>query len=187
MWHALIIVQIAFAVAVLPAAIKMSIKEARGSLTGPNYPIEEFVGFAVTTQSGATPLGNRLLDLKRRLRAQSEVAGVTLTASLPQRANTGGMEVEGFPVERVRATSGFDRVTTFGIDTDYLDVHGLQVVAGRPFDPLDSTASNAPVIVDRSFERRFLNGRSAVGQRIRYAASTAERSTVALVRDHWGC
>ena len=27
------------------------------------------------------------------------------------------------------------------------------------------------MIVDRSFERRFLNGRSAVGRRIRYAAS----------------
>ena len=53
MWNALIVVQIAFAVAVLPAAIKIGIKEARGFLTGPNYPVEEFVGFAVATGSGA--------------------------------------------------------------------------------------------------------------------------------------
>jgi predicted permease len=171
MWNALIVVQIAFAVAVLPAAIKIGIKEVRSSLTGPNYPIEEFVGFGVATQSGATPLGNRLLELKRRLQAQPEIAGVTFTGSLPQRASTGRIEVEGLSAEAARAADAVNRVTTFGIDTDYLDVHGLHVVAGRPFDAPDPTASNAPVIVDHSFERRFLDGRSAVGRRMRYAAS----------------
>jgi putative ABC transport system permease protein len=175
MWNALIVVQIAFAVAVLPATIKIGIKEARSFLTGPNYPVEEFVGFAVASGSGAKPLGNRLLDVKRRLLVDPEVAGVTFTASLAQRASTGRIEVEGLSAEEVRAASGVSRVTTFGIDTDYLDVHGLHVLAGRPFDALDPSASNAPVIVDRSFERRFLNGRSAVGRRIRYAASAANR------------
>jgi putative ABC transport system permease protein len=175
MWNALIVVQIAFAVAVLPAAIKTGIKEARDFLTGPNYPVEEFVGFSVAAGSGANPLGNRLPDLKRRLLDDPEVAGVTFTASLAQRASTGRIEVEGLPVEEARPTSGFGRVTTFGIDTDYLGVYGLHVVTGRPFDALDPTAINAPVIVDRSFERRFLNGRSAVGRRIRYAASAAKR------------
>jgi hypothetical protein len=41
MWSALIVVQVAFAVAVLPAAIKIGIKEIRSSLTRPNYPVEE--------------------------------------------------------------------------------------------------------------------------------------------------
>src|SRR5204862_4391744 len=132
---------------VLPAAIKIGVKEARSFLTGPNYPIEEFVGFAVAidrgavatdrgavaTDRGATPLGDRLPDLKRRLQAQPDVAGVTFTASLAQRASTGPIEVEGSPAEGVPAVPGFSRVTTFGIDTDYLDVYGLHVVAGRPF------------------------------------------------------
>ena len=63
-------------------------------------------GSRVATGSGANPLGNRLLELKRRLQAEPEVAGVTFTASLPQRASTGRIEVEGFPVEGVRATTG---------------------------------------------------------------------------------
>ena len=62
-------------------------------------------------------------------------------------------------------------LTTFGIDTDYLDVYGLRVVAGRPFNALDASASDGRVIVDRSFEQRFLNGTSAVGRRMRYAAT----------------
>jgi predicted permease len=170
MWHALVVVQIAFAVAVLPAAIKIGLTEARGSLTGPNYPVEEFVGFTVARDGGVKPLGNRVLDLKRRLQAEAGVAGVTLTGSLPQRAITGRIEVEGLPVGEVRATGNFNRVTTFGVDADYLDVHGLRVVAGRPFDALDPAASNGPVIVDRSFAQRFLHGEPAVGRRIRYAA-----------------
>jgi predicted permease len=171
MWNALIIVQVALAVAVLPAAIKIGLNETRTSLTRPNYPAEEFVGFAVATGNEANPLGHRLLELKRRLQAEARVAGVTFTASLPPR-DRGRIEVEGVPAADVPTTTGFNRVATFGIDTDYLDVYGLRVVAGRPFDALDATASNRPVIVDRSFAHRFLNDQSAVGRRIRYAAST---------------
>jgi putative ABC transport system permease protein len=171
MWSALIVVQVAFAVAVLPTAIKIGLKETRDSFTRPNYPVEEFVAVGVATDSASNPFGNRLPELRRRLRAEPEVAGVTFTASLPQRDRTGRIEVEGSPVKSVPAPTGFDGVTTFGIDTDYLDVYGLRVVAGRPFNALDASASNGPVIVDRSFAQRFLNGTSAVGRRIRYAAS----------------
>ena len=99
MWSALIVVQVAFAVAVLPAAIKIGIKEIRSSLTQPNYPIEEFVGAAVATENASSPFGNRLLELRRRLQAEPEVTGVTFTGSLPQRGITGRIEVEGVPVE----------------------------------------------------------------------------------------
>jgi putative ABC transport system permease protein len=173
MWNALIIVQVAFAVAVLPAAIKIGLNESRTALTQPNYPAEEFVGFAVATGNEANPLGHRLLELKRGLQAEPRVAGVTFTASLPPRER-GRIEVEGVPSAGVPSTAGFNRVTTFGIDNDYLDVHGLPLVAGRPFDALDATASNKPVVVDRAFARRFLQGQSAVGRRIRYAASTPD-------------
>ena len=170
MWSALIVVQVAFAVAFLPAAIKVGLNEIRSALTQPNYPAEEFVGAAVATESGSGPFGNRLLELRRRLQAQPEVAGVTFTASLPQRGRTVRVEVEGIPLAAVTATeSGI--ATTLGIDTDYLDVHGLRLVAGRPFNALDATSSDAPVIVDHTFAQRFLNGKSVVGRRMRYASS----------------
>ena len=56
MWSALIVVQVAFAVAVLPAAIKMGVKEIRHSFTRPSYPVEEFVNVGVSTESGSTSL-----------------------------------------------------------------------------------------------------------------------------------
>ena len=126
MWNALIVVQIAFAVAVLPAAIKIGIKEARSSLTGPNYPAEEFVGFAVATGSGANPLGHRLLDLKRRLQARARGRRCDVyrlpAPARQHRPDRGGRFAGGRRARDQRV----NRVTTFGIDTDYLDVYGLR-------------------------------------------------------------
>src|SRR4030095_9602132 len=159
MWSALIVAQVAFAVAVLPAAIKMGINEIRTYLTQPNYPIEELVGAAVATESISSPFGNRLLELRRRLLAEPEVTGVTFTGSVPQRAITGRIEVEGIPVESTSPPNWSRGLTTIGIDADYLDVYDVRVVAGRPFSALDATASNGPstmlgagpVIVNRAF------------------------------------
>ena len=189
MWSALIVAQMAFAVAVLPAAIKMGIKEIRSSLTR-----TELSGRGVRRgrrrrrSSGSSPFGNRLLELKRRLQAEPEVAGVTFTASLPQRNITGRIEVEGIPVEALRATNG---VTS---RHDVRHRHRLSRrlrPACRRGPSVQRTRrqlrANGPVIVDRSFEQRFLNGTSAVGRRMRYAGQRGEPTTVALVRDRRRC
>jgi len=160
---------VAFAVAFLPAAIKMGLKEIRTSLTRPNYPVERFVGAAVVTENGSSPFGHRLLELRRRLQAEPEVTGVTFTGSLAQHNITGRIEFEGLPTEATAAPGWSRGLTTFGVDTEYLDVYGLRVVAGRPFNALDASTSDGPVIVDRAFAERFLNGTSAVGRRMRYA------------------
>ena len=173
MWSALIVVQVAFAVAVLPAAIKLGLNEVRTSLTRPNYPIDEFVGAAVATENRTSVFANRLLEVRRRLQAEPEVAGVAFNGSVPQRNITGPIEVEGVTAgafEGGAASNRSRRLTTFGIDTAYLDVHGLRVVAGRPFNALDVSATNFPVIVDLSFVQRYLGGTSPIGRRIRYAA-----------------
>jgi putative ABC transport system permease protein len=73
------------------------------------------------------------------------------------------------PVDR-KATAGSPGIRTFGIDTDYLDVYGLRVLAGRGFSGRDAGDPSNPVIVDRSFVRTYLNGESPVGRRFRHAA-----------------
>jgi putative ABC transport system permease protein len=173
MWSALIVVQVAFAVAVMPAAIKIGISEVRTSLTEPSYPVEEFVAVGVATDSGPKVFGTRLLELKRRLQAEPAVVGVTFAASLAGRTGPGKIEVDGVPP--ATGSTAPAEPTTFGIDPDYLDVYGLAMVAGRPFNALDASASNNPVIVDRNFVRDFLNGGAAVGRRVRYGATAANQ------------
>ncbi|HEX7779405.1 MAG TPA: FtsX-like permease family protein, partial [Vicinamibacterales bacterium] len=195
LWSALIVVQVACAVAYLPTAIKLGINEIRTYLTQPNYAIEELVGAAVLTENTSSPFGNRLQEFRRRLQAEPEVTGVTFTGSLPQRNITGRIEFEGIPMEAPPPSNWSRGLTTYGIDTYYPDVYDLRLIAGRPFNALDagvsapsamlgagpSTALGAGpstmlgaggrVIVDRAFVQRFLNGASAVGRRMRYAAT----------------
>ncbi len=171
MWSALIVTQVAFAVAVLPAAIKVALQEIRSYLTRPTYAIEEFVRTGVAKENESTPFGNRLVDLRRRLEAEPDVIGVTLTGVVPQRSITGPVEIEsGEPARRSLGEGGpaSRGLTTLGIDTAFLDVYGLRVVAGRPFNAGDVSAPNPTVIVDRTFAQRFFST-SPVGRRFRYA------------------
>ena len=104
---------------------------------------------------------------------------MTFTGSLPQRNITGRIEFEGIPIEAAPPPNWSRGLTTYGIDTDYPDVYDLRVIAGRPFNALDASASDPSamlgaggrVIVDRAFVQRFLNGASAVGRRMRYGAT----------------
>ena len=57
--------QIAFAVAVLPTAIKIGLDGIRSSLTRPNYPVEEFVVADVQTEIESSSFGNRLAELRQ--------------------------------------------------------------------------------------------------------------------------
>jgi predicted permease len=182
LWSGLIVTQVAFAVAVLPAAIKMGVNGIiSNGLTRPNYPVEEFASAAIHTESASSAFGSRLPELRRRLEAEPAVTGVAFAGFLPARKITGRIEVEGVSPGEAKGSagrSGMRGVTTMGIDTEYLDVHGLRIVAGRPFNALDANAGastslgTGSVIVDLSFARRFLNGTSPVGRRMRYAGTS---------------
>ncbi|MGE5836697.1 MAG: ABC transporter permease [Acidobacteriota bacterium] len=178
-WAVMIVAQVAIAVAALPTVIRAGLSGARGSLTRPAYPIDEFLELVVTTEGGKELLGHRLTELKRSIQIEPDVAGVTLEAWLPGRDGA-RRRVElmdaGAPIDTTIGVS--EGVRTYGIDTDYLSVYGLRVLAGRAFDAGDAGNVANPVIVDRSFVRAYLNDEPAVGRRFRYAAGagTAEPS-----------
>ena len=180
-WSVLIVAQVAIAVGLLPTVVLSGLTELRHALTRPAYPVEEFVSFEVTTENRKVRLGHRLTELKRRFQDDAEVAGVTFEGSLPGRGGA-GRRVEFMRTAAAvvpgdnRATAGAEGVRTFGIDTDYLMVHGRRILAGRLFDARDAGDATNPVIVDRSFVRAFLNGEHAVGRRFRYvpAVGTGE-------------
>jgi putative ABC transport system permease protein len=65
----------------------------------------------------------------------------------------------------------------------------IPIVAGREFAVADSDAAPRAIAVNETFVRRFLPGRSPIGQRIKISLSTTEKETpwrevVAVVRDY---
>lgn len=197
MWTVLIVAQVAIAVAVLPAAVKLGLSEIRGALTRPTFPAEEFLVAAVTMERpppaavwpGGTPVppdsggqpelnsrfGDRLMELKRRLQTEADVAGVTSVAYLPGRRGRVRLEVDAVPAP-AGSPSGHQAVT-MGVDRSYFDVYGARLLAGRRFEGQDEGDAGSAVIVNRSFVRKVLGGGNAVGHRIRYMVEPKDGQT----------
>jgi putative ABC transport system permease protein len=195
MWTALIVVQVAIAVAVLPAAMNLGVGVLGDMATRPNFPIEEFLGadvaVAVPVQPGVdgeayrrevrSRFADRILELEARLEAEPAVAGVTLTGSLPE--NDALFEVEG--VSGPHDAGGF-AFQPSGVATDFFDVLGVRLLSGRGFQPSDATTSARPIIVNESFVRRVLDGGEATGRRLRFLQVPDDAgASDAVVRGPW--
>jgi putative ABC transport system permease protein len=193
MWTILIVAQVAFAVAILPPALKLGLHEARGAFTKPNYPTQEFssgwLSMNRPASGGPAPaLGARIDDVTRELRSHLPLAGVTFVAGAPT-GGRGRTDVEGltlpWDVER--------RIRRLAVDTAYHDLYGARLLTGRRFEPGDLADSARAVIVNRSFVRGVFGDQPAPGRRLRYATHVLSDTTaptpwfviVGVVEDLW--
>ena len=179
-WTALIVAQVAIAVALLPGAASLGWYALRGAASVATYPAEEFLSASVswdeegTAGSGeeraagsreeGTPAGARLTELLDRLEADPRVVGVTYRTRL--RGRTDRVQVEG-PLAVAPAPGGH-AVSSRGVDPGFFDVYGLRVRAGRGFEPRDLGEGADVVLVDEGFVRKVLGGAGAVGRRVRH-------------------
>jgi hypothetical protein len=62
---------------------------------------------------------------------------------------------------------------------NYFDALDVRVVSGRAFRPDDVKADPEPVIVNQSFVRRVLQGRNALGHRVRYLSDRPQQAGAA--------
>jgi hypothetical protein len=107
-------------------------------------------------------------ELALLLASETGVSGVTPADRLPGMLH----EQRWIEVEAIGNEDGAPfRVGSARVDTDFLDVIGSTVRAGRGFQVGDAVSAAGPVLVNDGFVERVLNGRSAVGRRIRYAAT----------------
>jgi predicted permease len=170
-WTALVVAQVAFAVAILPLALKSGLQAATGSFTHTTFPAGEFrsgilaVKRAVDQGTQLPPLGTRIDDLVRNLEANPSIAGVTFFGGAPVGPTwSGRIEVDG-----VRLAPDIERrVGPQGVDTAFFNLYGAGLLSGRLFASSDLGDSTRVVIVNRAFARRVLGGQTALGRRIRY-------------------
>jgi predicted permease len=166
-WTALIVAQVAFAVAVLPATVFYTWQMAHQAAVVPSVAAEAFLTATLESDREPPPgaadarAGAQLEALVRRLEAEPEVADVTWGAHLPGQEPTGRYEVEGVApptdaaghaVRENRAEAGF------------AEAFGVRLLAGRALAPGDEGRA---VLVTQSFAHRVLGGGQAVGRRVR--------------------
>jgi predicted permease len=183
-WTALIIVQVAIAVAILPFALSVAGKSIRRGTARPGYAAHELLHtwlalegedpnipencwVACRKTSGLEAYRRayeaRFLsdgrELIRKLEAEPMVKGVTFASGLPGLEPYGRVQLEGTNDRRgVRANQ---------VAVGYFNDIGVPLVAGRGFVASDTVGGARAVIVDRVFVDNALNGGNALGRRIR--------------------
>ncbi|HKG94216.1 MAG TPA: FtsX-like permease family protein, partial [Gemmatimonadaceae bacterium] len=166
-WTALIVAQVAIAVAGLPYAGYIAGQSLKRGSAAPTFPIHEIIRAQVAVQQvDQTPdvspsaydsamralLLRRVDELKRRLEAEPGVAGVTFASRFPGEEQYAYVEAEGAAAEE-----------SFGVrmsrtDPGLLDLMGVRLVAGRPLAVTDLP----PDVADAASDASRPEARSAI-------------------------
>jgi predicted permease len=199
-WTALIVAQVAFAVAVLPTTVFMAWEMTKYGIARPGFPAEEYVAGHLYLDPGAyggvenlarqrsagdaidfdTRYANLQSELELRLQAELGATGVTYVWSYPGDYPVVRVEVE----DATGGRAGFTRV-----EPGFFDVLEVTQLAGRRFTRADAAPDVRVVMVNRSFVNDVLGGAAATGRRIRYASGYrsggVERRPAGTEADEW--
>ena len=200
-WTVMIVGQVAFAVALLPAAVYHAWDSLRTGTANPGFAAERFLtsqllmdrpdGAARTPESEreyATRYGQRVADLTRRLESEPAVERVTFSAYVPGEEATVWIEVAGVrtPTEaEAQQASGFavragtgagHEVRMNRVHTRFFDSFDVPVLAGRSLETADASPAAGVVVVNRSFADRLMPGGNVIGRQLRYVGRTNDAS-----------
>ncbi len=194
-WTAVIIAQVAIAVAVLPYVSYVAGQALRRGTAAPNFPIHEILRTQVALDrleappaaeaaaydsAGNALLLNRVQELVRRLEAEPGVAGVPFASHFPGEEGSARLEVEGGETSSVRLSR---------VDVDLLPVLGIRMLAGRGFaapdvrvnaSAADSTRSGTSgadattAVVNRALAETMGTTGAVLDRRVRFVRRTED-------------
>ena len=178
-WTAVVVFQVALAVAVLPMVAYLARDAFRYGLSEPAIAAEEFLTVRLERDRAATEtdaaaerarFAGVLEELRRRLLEEPEASAVTWANRLP------GMEHERVALEiegaDARAAAGNPpSAGTASVAVGFFEAMGSPVLAGREFR---SGEADGTVLVNESFVAAWLEGRNAVGRRVRKPGTAEE-------------
>ena len=183
-WTALIVLQVAVAVAVLPAALYHGVEFFRLAAQRPATAAHGLVRtrLALSREGRAQGLDKRLGEfrtaLTQRLEADPEIAAITFADRFPGEESYARFEIEGAGGAAAAPTASQDALVSARpnvVATNFFDVFEVRVVAGRGFTAADVGPDSSAVVVDDTFVQRV--GGNVVGRRVRYARSGDDDTT----------
>ena len=201
---ALIVAQVAFTVALLPATMfhawnSLRFAPAIAGFASQNFLTAELV---LDRQADAPPepaaerefrrlYAARQAELERRLEAESAVSDVTFSMANPGNELALVLEVEGVPPPADRIDYNIVEGSKQGhlvrfnrVAPDFFEAFDVPILLGRGFDAGDLGARDA-VVVNRTLATRLFGGASPLGQRIRYVGRSREANAEDVELDRW--
>ena len=166
-WTALIVVQVAFAVAALPGTTFKAAGLLRMGTLPPAATAATLLRgtLHMPSDSGTTSdaqFTERMTTLMQRMQEQPEVSAVTFADAIPGAEGRGVIEPES-PSVLISSHVNF-------VATNLFDVFDVRVLAGRGFTAADAHPKSPAVIVDQAFADRLAPGGNVIGRRIRFPA-----------------
>jgi predicted permease len=190
-WTLLVVVQVAIAVALLPAAVFHAWDSLRYANADVGFAAREFLATQVVTTEAGPPRDAALLAA---VEADPKVAAVTFGSSAPGGEATAWIDVEGVEIPKGAAEQqGWVRYGTRAghearfnrIDLQFFDVFGVPVLAGRTFMAADTNPAARTVIVNEAFVRQILGGGQVLGRRVRYVGLSGDTTEDAVELGPW--
>jgi predicted permease len=172
-WTTMIVIQVAIAVALLPATAFYTIEMIRWGTRDPGYAADEFISGWLSMEREESPpaaeaeayerafearFDQAARDLIRRLEAEP---GVDATFASAYPGNERGVRIEIEGIETAR------RAQINHVGSRLFDMFDVPVLAGRHF--VDADGDGSAVIVDRTLAASIGGGGNVLGRRIRHA------------------
>jgi predicted permease len=178
-WTALVVLQVAVAVAALPTALYNGAAFLRFAVERPAPAAQSLVRatVALSREGRAQGLENRLpgftTALMERLEADPDIAAITFADHFPGQEAYSTMEVardDDATPSPAPSDSPLMAVRTSAVAPNLFDVFEVPIAAGRGFTASDARPGALAVVVDDTFAQR-LGGGNVIGKRVRYGGS----------------
>jgi predicted permease len=159
-WTALIVVQVALAVVVLPAAIHNGQASVRLGIRAAAPGASDMLrgSLVMSGDPGPSRFTDRMRMVMQRLEAEPEVASVTFAQHFP-----GEEPYDTFDTEIAGQLGAHETLVATNLFAEF----GARMIAGRGFAIGDTRPGSTAVIVDQTFAERLAPGSNVVGRRIR--------------------
>jgi putative ABC transport system permease protein len=185
---ALVVAETAIGVMLLVAAGLLVRGFYRLAHTDPGFDATHVVTAKFTLPDSRYSYKKQIAFYDELLNELNGLPGLQATAAVPLPLNGArygiSFELTGAPLPPSQRPSADFGITSPG----YFRAMQISIVEGREFRAADDDAAPRVVVVNESFARQFLAGRSPIGQRIKPGLSTTEKETpwrevVGVVRD----
>ena len=184
-WTTAMIAQVAITVICLPPARGISDEALRDRRIRDRYPAEQYLAIRVELDRTQN-VEQSYAELERRIAQEPDVVAITFGDRLPGM----GAIVRTAEAEIAPGASPvlIPNLWIASVGPQFLETFNIPLVAGRDFHAGDPVADARAVLVNQAFARRYANGTSPIGRRVRYASNDSSNAEpwleiVGMVRD----
>ena len=183
-WTALILLQVTFAVALLPVVLVRVAELADEGRMSPDFAADEYLvanlsseqpstGQAAVAQSGES-FGRRYRAIEQRIMATGTARAITFSwpgeEDLVVRSDLSATDVS---------------VAVRRVAVNYFETLGVRTLMGRNFTNADAGPQARFVIVNRAFAQAMPQGAAVLGSRIRLARAGQGAKAISSLADDW--